>query len=148
MHRDPARREYGEAMAEDSPAQPDPRSESATPTTDPAAAKLHSEQVAPESAIADTVADSIGEAIAGSSLPLLIPVQPDTGYTPAGVPTLEGVREKIETRYATALGATELAEGTPAGRDVVERFEERQKAAADKLDQIRATMDQEERTAD
>ena len=40
----------------------------------------------------------------------------DTGYTPAGVPTLEGVREKIESRYGTALGATELAEDAPEGR--------------------------------
>ncbi len=130
-------------MAEDSPAQPDPNSESATP-----AAGKQQDQVVPDPAIADTVADSIGEAVAGSSLPPLIPVQPDTGYTPAGVPTLEGVREKIETRYGTALGATELAEGTAAGQDVAQRFEERQKAAADKLDQIRATMDQAERTAD
>ena len=37
----------------------------------------------------------------------------DTGYTDAGVPTLDGVRDKIETRYGTALGATELAEETP-----------------------------------
>lgn len=131
-------------MAEESPAQPDPNSESATP----AAGKQQQDQVAPEPAIADTVADSIGEAIAGSSLPPLIPVQPDTGYTPTGVPTLEGVREKIETRYGTALGAAELAEGTAAGQDVAQRFEERQKAAADKLDQIRATMDQAERAAD
>lgn len=133
-------------MAEDSPAQPDPSSKPVTPAAPPAAAKPQPEQVAPEPAIADTVADSIGEAIAGSSLPPLLPVQPDTGYTPEGVPTLDGVREKIETRYGTALGAAELAEGTAAGRAVAERFEERQKAAADKLDQIRATMD--ERTAD
>lgn len=133
-------------MAEDSPAQPDPRSESMTPAATPVAAKPKPDQDAPEPAIADTVADSIGEAIAGSSLPPLIPVQPDTGYTPAGVPTLEGVREKIETRYGTALGAAELAEDTLAGRAVAERFEERQKAAAEKLEQIRASLD--ERTTD
>lgn len=144
MHRHFARPEYGKAMAEDSPAQPDPRSESVAPASIPAAAKPQPDQDAPEPAIADTVADSIGEAIVGSALPPLIP--PDTGYTPAGVPTLEGVREKIEKRYGTALGATELAEGTAAGRDAAERFEERQKAAADRLDQIRATMD--ERSAD
>ena len=40
----------------------------------------------------------------------------DTGYTDAGVPTLDGVRDKIETRYGTALGATELAEETPEVR--------------------------------
>lgn len=32
----------------------------------------------------------------------------DPRYDSAGVPTFESVREKIETRYGTALGATEL----------------------------------------
>ena len=79
-------------------------------------------------------------AVTGSSLPPVIPAQPDTGYTPTGVPTLEGVREKIETRYATALGAAELAHDTAAGHSVTQRYEQRQKAAADKLEEIRAAM--------
>ena len=65
---------------------------------------------------------------------------PDTGYTPAGVPTLEGVREKIESRYGTALGATELAEETPEARSAAEQFDKRQKAAEEKLEEIRASM--------
>ena len=65
---------------------------------------------------------------------------PDTGYTDAGVPTLEGVREKIETRYGTALGATELAEETPEARTAAKQYEDHQKAAADKLEEIRASM--------
>lgn len=73
------------------------------------------------------------------------PKEPDTGYTESGVPTLEGVREKIETRYATALGATELAEDTPEGRSAAERYEARQKAAADKLEEIRESMRDDER---
>ena len=64
----------------------------------------------------------------------------DTGYTAAGVPTLEGVREKIETRYGTALGATELAEETPEVRTAAERYEAQHKAAAEKLEEIRASM--------
>ncbi len=67
-------------------------------------------------------------------------IPPDTGYTAAGVPTLDGVREKIETRYGTALGATELAEDTPEGRAAAQRFEARQHAAADKLEEIRSSM--------
>ena len=63
-----------------------------------------------------------------------------TGYTSDGVPTLEGVREKIENRYGTALGATELAEETPEGRSAAERYEKMQKAATEKLDEIRASM--------
>ncbi len=70
-----------------------------------------------------------------------VPVAPpDTGYTESGVPTLEGVRDKIEARYGTALGATELAGETPEARDAAERFEARQRAAAEKLEQIRAAM--------
>ena len=73
--------------------------------------------------------------------PVPTPVpQADTGYTPAGVPTLEGVREKIETRYGTALGATELAEETPEARSAAEQFDKRQKAAEEKLEEIRASM--------
>lgn len=72
------------------------------------------------------------------------PDEPDTGYTTAGVPTLDGVREKIETRYGTALGATELAEETPEARSAAEQFDKRQKAAAEKLDEIRASMHEKE----
>ena len=68
------------------------------------------------------------------------PSVPDTGYTDAGVPTLDGVREKIETRYGNALGATELAEETPEARTAAERYEAQQKAAAEKLEEIRASM--------
>lgn len=68
----------------------------------------------------------------------------DTGYTPGGVPTFESVREKIETRYGTAIGATELAAETPEGRSVEEQYEERQRAAAERLEQIRKSMHPEE----
>ena len=70
--------------------------------------------------------------------------QPDTGYTPAGVPTLEGVREKIETRYGTALGATELAEDNPGGPYRRRRYAARQKAAEEKLAEIRDSMHRED----
>lgn len=73
--------------------------------------------------------------------PAPVPVpEPDTGYTPAGVPTLEGVREKIESRYGTALGATELAEDTPEAQAAAERYAARQKAAEEKLAEIRNSM--------
>ena len=75
-----------------------------------------------------------------SPLPPVLAPNLDTGYTDAGVPTLEGVREKIETRYGTALGATELAEETPEGRTAAEHYEAQHKAAAEKLEEIRASM--------
>lgn len=70
-----------------------------------------------------------------------VPAEPvDTGYTPGGVPTFESVREKIETRYGTAIGAAELDAETPEGRSVAEQYDERQRAAAERLDQIREQM--------
>lgn len=65
---------------------------------------------------------------------------PDTGYTPGGVPTFESVREKIETRYGTAIGSAELAADTPEGRSVEEQYEARQKAAAERVEEIRRSM--------
>ena len=90
---------------------------------------------------APTPADS-SPAPPASAPPVAVPpvVEVDTGYTAAGVPTLEGVREKIETRYGTALGATELAEATPEARTATERYEAQQKAAAEKLAEIRDSM--------
>jgi phage shock protein A len=66
--------------------------------------------------------------------------QPDPGYDSDGVPTFESVREKIETRYTTAQGAAELDAETAEGRSVEEQYEERQRAAAERLAQIRESM--------
>ncbi|WP_046318199.1 hypothetical protein [Mycobacterium sp. UM_Kg1] len=66
--------------------------------------------------------------------------QPDTGYDAGGVPTFDSVREKIERRYETSVGAQELDAETPEGRTVEKQFEDRQRAAAEKLEQIRRSM--------
>ncbi len=70
------------------------------------------------------------------------PVTPDVepGYNESGVPTFESVREKIETRYGTSLGAAELDAETPEGRTVEEQYEARQRAAAERLAEIRKSM--------
>jgi hypothetical protein len=68
------------------------------------------------------------------------PLTPDPGYTADGVPTFESVREKIETRYGTAIGAAELSSETPESRSVEEQYEARQRAAAERLEQIRRSM--------
>lgn len=65
---------------------------------------------------------------------------PDTGYTPSGIPTFDSVREKIETRYGASLGSAELDAQTPEGRTVAEQYEARHKAASERLAQIRAEM--------
>ena len=64
----------------------------------------------------------------------------ESGYTAAGVPTFDYARERIETRYGAALGGAELAAETPQGRSVEEQYEARQRAAAEKLAEIRAAM--------
>ncbi|HEY9304253.1 MAG TPA: hypothetical protein VIO95_08190 [Mycobacterium sp.] len=71
-----------------------------------------------------------------------MPDEPDSdpGYDDSGVPTFESVREKIENRYETSVGAAELDAETPEGRDVEEQYEERQRAAAERLAQIRKSM--------
>ncbi len=65
---------------------------------------------------------------------------PDEGYDDSGVPTFESVQEKIETRYGTALGSAELAAETPEGRTVEEQYDARQRAAAERLAEIRESM--------
>jgi phage shock protein A len=76
-----------------------------------------------------------------SAAPAATPAEPlDTGYTPSGVPTFDSVREKIETRYGTAIGATELAAESPEGRTVEEQYDARRRAAAQRLDEIRKSM--------
>ena len=64
----------------------------------------------------------------------------DPGYTSSGVPTFEAVRDKIETRYETSIGAAELDAESPEGRDVDQQYEKRSQAAADRLAEIRKSM--------
>jgi phage shock protein A len=64
----------------------------------------------------------------------------DPDYTAGGVPTFESVREKIQTRYGTAVGAAELDAQTREGRTIEEQYDARQRAAAERLEQIRESM--------
>lgn len=66
------------------------------------------------------------------------PVVPDGDYTGAGVPTFDYVRDQIEGRFATSVGASELA--GDASKSVDEQFAERDKAGRDKLEEIRRSM--------
>ena len=124
--------------------------EPTTPATQPETETPQTETPQTETSNAGTSQAGTSQAgipTAGSTASPLPPVPApnlDTGYTDAGVPTLEGVREKIETRYGTALGATELAEETPEVRTAAEQYEAQHKAAAEKLEEIRASMRQPE----
>lgn len=68
------------------------------------------------------------------------PTVPVTDYTNAGVPTLDYLHEKVEKRYATSLGSTELARDTAAGRTMAEQQAERARLAAEKLEEIRKSL--------
>ena len=72
--------------------------------------------------------------------PAPAPVPPPTGYTDGGVPTLDYVRDKIEGRYATALGMEELVGDTDQARSLAEQEEKRKEAAAAKLAEIRRSL--------
>lgn len=68
------------------------------------------------------------------------PTAPAPDFDERGVPSLDHVRSKIEGRYATAIGAAELAEATPEGRTVQEQEAERAEKAKAKLEEIRKSM--------
>lgn len=61
-------------------------------------------------------------------------------YTDAGVPTFDRVRDRIEERFGTALGAEELERESRAGQDLDEQWRARENAARDRLDEIRRSM--------
>jgi phage shock protein A len=63
-----------------------------------------------------------------------------TGDYVDGVPTFDFVRDRIEGRYATAMGTTELAEETTAGRSLAQQQEDRDAAARERLEQIRRSL--------
>jgi hypothetical protein len=99
------------------------------------------DEVAPDEAASAALPAEVTPASDPTGTVAPTPVAPaETGYTPDGVPTFDYAREKIETRYGTAIGAAELAAETPEGRTVEEQYEARQRAAAEKLEQIRASM--------
>lgn len=68
------------------------------------------------------------------------PVVPPGDYDEAGVPSFDYVRDRIENRIATSIGAEELANATPEGKDVEDQFEARKKAGLSRLEEIRRSM--------
>lgn len=65
---------------------------------------------------------------------------PPPDYDDRGVPGLDYLRNKIESRFATSLGSQELADETPQGRSLAEQEEARAKAATAKLEEIRRSL--------
>lgn len=59
---------------------------------------------------------------------------------PGNTPSLEEVRDKIERRYANALGSAELAQNSVQGRMLEVQQASVQMAGHSRLEQIRASM--------
>ncbi len=59
---------------------------------------------------------------------------------PSATPSLDEVREKIERRYATAVGSAELAQNSVQGRMMEVQYSTTQLAGHNRLEQIRASM--------
>lgn len=68
------------------------------------------------------------------------PVVPDGDYTTTGVPNFDYVRDRIEGRYATSLGAGELPEEAATTSSLDEQLAKREQAGRDKLAEIRRAM--------
>jgi hypothetical protein len=77
------------------------------------------------------------------ALPGAVPPEAVTGYTDSGVPTFDYVRDQIESRYGTSLGAHELASETPEATAAEEQFAAREQAGRDRLEQIRRALREE-----
>ncbi len=65
---------------------------------------------------------------------------PAPDYTARGVPTFDRVREKVEQRFGTAIGSDELARQTPSGQSLEEKWEAREKAGHERLNEIRRSL--------
>jgi len=117
------------------PDDPTPEAEPAEPAAEATPAEVKPPEAKPAETTPGTPAPP----------PATPPAEPvDSGYTPSGVPTFESVREKIETRYGTAIGAAELDAESPEGRTIEEQYDARQRAAADRLAEIRKSMHNEQ----
>ncbi|MCW2631315.1 MAG: Diaminopimelate decarboxylase [Pseudonocardia sp.] len=74
------------------------------------------------------------------SAPEGLPAHYDADYDAAGRPSFDYVRDRIEGRLATSVGATELAGETSQAKSLQEQLDEREKAAKEKLDKIRESL--------
>ncbi|MFD4356406.1 PspA/IM30 family protein [Nocardia sp. NPDC058518] len=94
--------------------------------------------------VVPVASDQVGGAMPVPPVPSGLPVTgaPTVtgGYSTSGVPTFDSVRDKVEQRFGTAQGMDELDRQTPAGRSVDEQWEAREKAARERLDQIRKSV--------
>ncbi|TLG13429.1 hypothetical protein FEK35_09745 [Nocardia cyriacigeorgica] len=93
-----------------------------------------------ESAQVAPVSGQVGDVSAVPPVPGSLGGVATAGYSSGGVPTFESVRDKVEQRYGTAQGMSELDRQTPAGRSADEQWQAREEAARERLEQIRKSL--------
>jgi hypothetical protein len=90
----------------------------------------------------EVVDGEVVEDPAGTALAVPAPALPDPDYSESGVPSFDFVRDKIEGRYTTSLGSTEVAglgtENTVEALD--KKLADREQAGKDRLAEIRRAM--------
>ncbi len=91
---------------------------------------------------AEIVDDPVGPVGVGVTEPgLAAPgTLPGPTWTEGGVPTWDGVRERVEGRSGTAMGAAEWDAESAAERTEAEKFAERERAGKARLEEIRKSM--------
>jgi hypothetical protein len=77
-----------------------------------------------------------------AALAIPSPPLPDPDYSEGGVPSFDFVRDKIEGRYTTSLGAADVAGlGTENTAEALDKqIADRDQAAKDRLAEIRRSM--------
>lgn len=65
---------------------------------------------------------------------------PVTDYTDAGVPTLDYLQDKLDRRYGTAVGATELAAAGDEAKAAQQAAADRAETARERLEEIRRSL--------
>lgn len=124
------------------PATPDPGPEipahPGVPTPDPAAPSGPTPDVTPDPSGPGPITPPVASA---APVDLTPPGDaPDPFYNESGVPSFDAVREKIEGRFATSVGAQELDGESAAGQSFQKQWEAREKAGQDRLEQLRASI--------
>jgi hypothetical protein len=102
-----------------------------------------SETEADDSSVVD--AELVEDATTTTLPAAITPALPEPDYTETGVPNFDYVRDRIENRFTTSVGATDVA-GLGSEQDVAsldKKLAERDQAARDKLAEIRRSMRRE-----
>ena len=90
----------------------------------------------------DVVDGEIVDDSSTTALAVPAPSLPDPDYDESGVPGFDFVRDKIESRYTTSLGSSEVAGlGTENTVDALDKkIADREQAGKDRLAEIRRSM--------